>query len=248
MKLLPHKIESYGLSDVGLVRPNNEDVFRTIAKRQFYILADGMGGHNAGEIAAKKAVDSMCACIEHVDDTLTIEESCNLLRGAITKTNELVYSLSHQNKAYSGMGTTLSCFLLQDDVLIYAHVGDSRIYRMRRKLQQLTEDHSLRHAMLTNEDQPSAELPALLYRNVITRAIGTHSYVIPDIGMIPIRLGDIYMLCSDGLTDLVPEEIISETLADSLSLEEMASHLVKSALEKGGNDNITVLLVKILST
>src|SRR5947208_2325888 len=103
------KVESYGLSDVGLVRPNNEDVFRAIPENQFYVLADGMGGHNAGEIAAFKAVEGMCSCIQLLKRTATIEERCNLLRSAITTSNEVVYTLSHQNKAYSGMGTTLSC-------------------------------------------------------------------------------------------------------------------------------------------
>jgi serine/threonine protein phosphatase PrpC len=245
MKLLPRKVESYGLSDTGLVRPNNEDVFRVIPEKQFYILADGMGGHNAGEIAAFKAVESMCASVKVLEKGATIEETCNLLRSAISTANETVYTLSHQNKAYSGMGTTLSCFLLHDDALIYAHVGDSRLYRKRQKLEQLTDDHSLRHVMLINEEQPAPDLPALLFRNVITRAIGTHPYVIPDIGVIPVQEGDIYLLCSDGLTDFVPEKCISETLNPDASLEQIAAQLVKLALEKGGNDNITVLLVKI---
>ena len=246
MKLLPHKVESYGLSDVGLVRPNNEDVFRVLPESQFYVLADGMGGHNAGEVAALKAVDSMCSSVQLLKENSRIEEICNLLRAAIAAANEKVYTLSHQNKAYSGMGTTLSCFLLQGEALIYAHVGDSRIYRKRHKLEKLTEDHSLRHIMLTNEEQPSPELPALLFRNVITRAIGTHPYVIPDVGMIPLLEGDIYMLCSDGLTDFVPEKEIEEIMNPNTSLEHIASELIKSALEKGGNDNITVLLVKIV--
>jgi protein phosphatase len=99
--------------------------------------------------------------------------------------------------------------------------------------------------MLTNEDQPSSELPALLFRNVITRAIGTHPYVLPDIGVIPIYPGDIYLLCSDGLTDFVPEETIAHAMRSSPSLEAAAHLLVNCALEKGGNDNVTVLLVKI---
>ena len=247
MKLLPHQVESYGLSDVGLVRPNNEDVFRVIPEKQFYVLADGMGGHNAGEIAAFKAVESMCASVQLLDKKAIVEETCNLLRSAIYTANQTVYTLSHQNKAYSGMGTTLSCFILRDDALIYAHVGDSRLYRKRHKLEQLSEDHSLRHVMLVNEEQPSPDLPALLFRNVITRAIGTHPYVIPDIGVIPIQKGDIYMLCSDGLTDFVPEESISEAMHAEASLEEIANQLIKAALEKGGNDNITILLVKIFS-
>lgn len=247
MKLLPHKVESYGLSDVGRVRPNNEDVFRALSEKQFYVLADGMGGHNAGEVAALKAVDTVCANVQGIEENASVETTCNLLRAAVASANETVYTLSHQNKSYSGMGTTLSCFLLHGDALIYAHVGDSRIYRKRHKLEKLSEDHSLRHIMLTSEDQPSPDLPALLFRNVITRAIGTHPYVIPDIGVISICPGDIFMLCSDGLTDFVPEEAIAEILNVRSTLEHTAERLIKSALEKGGNDNITVLLVKIES-
>lgn len=244
MKLLPYKIESYGLTNVGLVRPNNEDIFHIVPDKKFYILADGMGGHNAGEVASLLAAESMCTSIQYIKEKANIEEACKLLRGAITSANETVYVLSHQNKAYSGMGTTLSCFLLRKDVLIYAHVGDSRIYRMRHQLQQLTEDHSLRHLMLANEES-TTEPPSSLYRNVITRAIGTHPYVIPDVGVIPIQSGDIYMLCSDGLTDCVSEETIEEVLKTPCPLEEIAFQLIKCALEKGGTDNITVLLVKI---
>lgn len=245
MKLLPHKVETYGLSDVGLIRPNNEDVFKVLPEKQFFVLADGMGGHNAGEVASLKAAESMCGSLSLLKEAATVKEICAALRAAISSANHTVYALSHHNKSYSGMGTTLSCFVLTDSALIYAHVGDSRLYRKRKKLEQLTEDHSLRHIMLANEEQPSTELPTQMFRNVITRAIGTHPYVIPDIGVIPLQEGDIYMLCSDGLTDFVSEEVIEAILNAHTSLEHIAHELIKSALEKGGNDNITVLLVKI---
>jgi protein phosphatase len=239
------KAEFFGLSDIGRVRTNNEDVFRTLPSAQFYVLADGMGGHNAGEIAATEAVDAMCRCIAQAGTLSSVEESCNALRSGIAAANACVNTHAHQDKALKGMGTTLSCFLLCDDVLVYAHVGDSRIYRYRQALKQLTEDHSLRHALLTNEEEPSGARPTLLYRNGITRAIGTHPYVHPDIGVIPLQSKDIYLICSDGLTDCVCDEEIQKIMRCSESIEYIGKELIAFALEKGGNDNITALLVKI---
>jgi protein phosphatase len=187
----------------------------------------------------------MCHCIAEAGTLSSVQQCCNLLRSAITAANSSVNTLSHQNKEFKGMGTTLSCFLIQKEALIYAHVGDSRIYRYRKQLKRLTEDHSLRHAMLTNEEDPAGSLPALLYRNVITRAIGTYPYILPDVGVIPIQSNDLYMICSDGLTDAVCDEEIQTVMNSLENLECIGKELIASALKKGGNDNITALLVKI---
>ncbi len=242
MNIMPFKIESFGISDIGLVRGNNEDVWMTVPEKKFYILADGMGGHNAGEVAAMLTVDSMCQSIKTLSDQASVEETCQFLREAIAKANARVFDEAHRLPEYAGMGTTLSCFIVKEDFLIYAHVGDSRLYRFRNKLDQLTEDHSLRHTLLTKENEAP---PVLLLRNVITRAIGTHSNILPDIGVIPLRSKDIYMLCSDGLSDYVEKEKLSQILSSAVSLEEIAKKLVEAALEKGGNDNITLLLAQI---
>lgn len=245
MIVMPFKIESYGISNIGLVRNNNEDVWKVIPEKNFYILADGMGGHNAGEIAASLTVDSLCQSINTLPDDMTIEETCQLLREAMTKANAKVFEESHRSPEYAGMGTTLSCFLVKGNFLIYAHVGDSRLYRYRHKLDQLTEDHSLRHSLWTKENNAP---PALLLRHVITRAIGTHPTVLPDIGVISLHSKDIYMLCSDGLSDYVEKAQLAKILSSSsLTLEEMGKKLIEAALEKGGHDNITLLLAKIES-
>lgn len=230
MKRMPFTLESFGISDIGLVRGNNEDIWMELPEKQFFILADGMGGHNAGEIAASLTVESMCNSIQALSDQASVEETCQFLRGAIAKANTKVFDESLRRSEYAGMGTTLSCFVVKENFLIYAHIGDSRLYRYRDKLDQLTEDHA-----------PS---PPLL-RNVITRAIGTHSTILPDIGVISLGSKDIYMLCSDGLSDYVAEEKLSQLLSSSLVLEETGKKLVKAALEKGGNDNITLLLARI---
>jgi serine/threonine protein phosphatase PrpC len=171
-----------------------------------------------------------------------IEKTCLYLREAVARANGKVFDASRQHPPYAGMGTTLTCFVIDEDVLVYAHIGDSRLYRYRDQLEQLTEDHSLRHSLWTKETEGP---PSLLLRNVITRAIGTQAAVLPDIGVIPVRSKDIYMLCSDGLSDYVSENKIASLLSSPLPLEEIGKKLVAAALEKGGNDNITLLLARI---
>jgi protein phosphatase len=240
---MPFKLESFGISDIGLIRSNNEDIWAAVPEKQFFILADGMGGHKAGEIASSFAVESMCKSMRTLQESQnSLEEVCQLLRGAVAKANAKVFDQSRSHPDLAGMGTTLSCFLVLENFLVYAHIGDSRLYRYRNKLEQLSEDHSLRQGLGNKEAEPS---PALHMRNVITRAIGTHPSVLPDIGVIPLHSKDLYMLCSDGLTDYVEEGKIGRILSSALSLEEMGRKLIESALEKGGNDNITLLLVKI---
>jgi PPM family protein phosphatase len=245
MKLMPFKMESFGISDIGMVRSNNEDVWTVLPEKLFYILADGMGGHNAGEIAASSAVENMCHSMSLLPDQTSVEETCQFLREAIARANAKVFDESHRLPEYAGMGTTLSCFVIKEDFLIYAHIGDSRLYRCRNnKLERLTEDHSLRHSLWTKEDDAP---PAQILRNVITRAIGTQPNILPDIGVIHLHPKDIYMLCSDGLSDYVEEKQISQILSSPLPLEQIGKKLVEAALKKGGNDNITLLIAKISS-
>jgi serine/threonine protein phosphatase PrpC len=243
MKEISFKLQSFGITDIGLVRNNNEDVWAALPHKQFFVLADGMGGHKAGEIASSFALQSMCESMDSLGDLADIEETCQYLRDAVAKANAKVFEESHRHPEYAGMGTTLSCFVILNTYLIYAHVGDSRLYRYRNKLEQLTEDHSLRHAACSKDENASP--PAVLMRNVITRAIGNQPTILPDIGVISLRQNDIYMLCSDGLSDYVDESQIAHLLTASLSVEEMGKKLIEAALEKGGNDNITLLLVKV---
>jgi protein phosphatase len=229
-------LEYFGISDIGRVRTNNEDVWSVVPGKQFFILADGMGGHQAGEVAASFAVENMCTSIEALSSP-DVEEVCQFMRAAIDKANTKVYEESRQHIEYTGMGTTLCCFIILEKCLVYGHVGDSRLYRFRKRLVQLTEDHSLRQTV--GEDNSHC-------RNMITRAIGTQFFVLPDIGVIPLQSKDLYMLCSDGLTDYVDKAQIAGVFSTANSLEEMGKTLVKLALEKGGNDNITLLLVRIV--
>jgi len=243
------KIESYGISDIGCVRQNNEDVWAEMPDFQFYILADGMGGHKAGEVAAKQAVLKVCQSLEKFFSAFSqkpsFEQTKAALLKAIIEANSWVYKLSKENEEFQGMGTTLCCFLIQDQALIYAHVGDSRIYSFKNNLTQLTTDHSLRSELLQKGHISKEEATAFPFKNIITRAIGTCSSVEPDIGTIAIEPGDIYFLCSDGLTDYVSDSQMIQVLKNSRSIKETSDKFIQLAKEKGGNDNITVVMIKI---
>lgn len=227
------QFHSFGISDIGRARANNEDLFAILEEKRLFLLADGMGGHLAGEVAAAMTLETFNDIL-HPPFPTTIEEGCLFLRKALQEANRRVFTLARDCPNHLGMGTTLSCFLLTEQHLVYAHVGDSRLYRYRQDLKQLTEDHSARQCR-----------PFRPPRQVLTRAIGTSSTLLPDLGVIPLQPGDLYMLCSDGLSDSLKEEELSQLLSSSGSLEEKGGNLVKTALEKGGNDNITLLLVQI---
>lgn len=220
MLLLNHA----GLSDIGLTRQNNEDVWAALPEHGFFALADGMGGHQAGEVAANDTIALLCHLIKKQDPSISH------LRKAIEFANHTVYEKSRSTETLHGMGTTLCCLYWTPNSVIYAHVGDSRIYRYRNeKIEQLTKDHSLREKGL---------------KNVITRAIGTNRRVNPEIAAIPYDPGDLFILCSDGLSDVLPMEDIAKIVNASESLELTASRLIERAKIKGSSDNITVLLIQ----
>ncbi len=231
-------IESFGISDLGLARDTNEDVFHEIPIHRFFVLADGMGGHNAGEIAAKEAVHhlstSICQIFSSEEEPASLDKPLpELLHKAILGANQWVHQLSEQKEELQGMGTTLCCFLLHEDSLVCAHIGDSRIYRFREALEQITEDH--RASASSNK------------KNMITKAIGTSPHVEPTINTLPVSSNDIYFLCSDGLTDYVSDEEISNILQNHLCIKAASKELVNIAKIKGGGDNITILMVKVLN-
>lgn len=226
---LPYQVESFGITDLGLARANNEDVFQQIPMQRFFLLADGMGGHNAGEIAAKEVIHHLSSAVYHLPLNNPETSVEFLLSQAIQNANLWVHKLSEQKQELSGMGTTLCCCLFHEHSLIYANVGDSRIYRFRRQLLQLTQDHSS------------------IKKNMITKAIGTSPIVEPDIKTDTVELGDIYFLCSDGLTDFVPDEELSSILCSSHCIKNASRKMIDAAKNKGGSDNITILMLKIVS-
>ncbi len=228
------KLETYGISDIGLRRPTNEDVWAFHEESGFFVLADGMGGHAAGEVAAKLAVDELCTKARPPSFFTTPEDLALFIHEAILDTNQHIYRKALQDSSLWGMGTTLCCMQIYEKTLIYAHVGDSRLYRLRdHSLQQLTKDHTLCKSHNNST------------RFLLTRALGASSYVRPSIASTSIKESDIYFLCSDGLTDYVQDKEISYILSKNQNVKNSSEELISLAKSKGGGDNITILMVKI---
>ena len=245
------KVKSCAKSDVGLIRETNEDFYKTMDNEGFFIVADGMGGHNAGEVAASKAVDYMCSRIK----TLFQEDLRNLnvydmqshIESIIENTNLWIHHLGLSKQQFFGMGTTLCSMLFFKKFVIFANVGDSRTYRIREnKLEQLTTDHlrkDLYKKFATSTESPNN----LSYRKVLTRAIGTTVTVLPDVKHEYVKKKDLYLMCSDGLTDVISDEEIKTILNDGVDISESSVKLIDSAKARGGLDNITVILVEVES-
>jgi len=236
---MKYTITSYGISHVGLVRSNNEDVWDLLDEKNVYFLADGMGGHSAGEVAAQESINELRRWfIDHYKEPASPQEALFFLKEAFLAANDWVHLLSKQEKGWHGMGTTICCAWIIKETLIYAHVGDSRIYRFSKdRLDQLTQDHSLRQEFISKGYSP---LPS---KNIITRSIGITAHVEPDVGTCPVKAGEIYFLCSDGLSDTVSSSEMQQILLSSKNIEEASCSLVQAAIDKGGNDNITLVMI-----
>lgn len=250
VRLMQYTLQACGLSDIGLVRQNNEDYWAHILEDNFFVLADGMGGHQAGEVASREAVTLLCRLVKEAGlDSFKIknlDELQDLLRAAIQQLNGKLFSLSCQNEKWKGMGTTLCCLLVHEQGIIVAHVGDSRIYRLRQnRLEQLTQDHSLLRELMDLGQIEDQQADGFLYRNILTRAVGTEPIVEPEINTSDVKSEDLFLMCSDGLTDLLSREEIESLLVHSETIQESTKKLVKTAKQRGGNDNITVILIKV---
>lgn len=248
--MLALKVSACGLSDVGLVRQNNEDVWAELPELHFYVLADGMGGHLAGEVAAREAVDTFCRIVQkNFKEKKSLDESKELIRHALEQVNAHVFKMSRSVPDFKGMGTTLCILYLHDEGVIIAHVGDSRIYRLRKgKLEQMTKDHSLVSELVELGQIAEHQACDFVYKNIITRAIGTESSVEPTVKSVECFPEDTYLLCSDGLSDLLTSAEIEAIMKNQHLLSQSAKALVDRAKEKGGHDNITLVMVKIHET
>jgi serine/threonine protein phosphatase PrpC len=225
-----------GRTDAGRKRRRNEDAF--VLEPPVFAVADGMGGAQAGEVASRLAAAAFREF--HEADQLEPEER---VRAIIQEANRRIYERAHQDAQASGMGTTITAALLESGLVSLGHVGDSRAYRVREgRLEQLTEDHSLVADLMRSGRLTPEEAEAHPQRSVITRALGTDPEVDVDTFTVEAGPGDIFLLCSDGLTSMVADEDILELIAGSGSLEEAAKALVKAANRSGGEDNITVVL------
>jgi PPM family protein phosphatase len=229
-------------TDRGRKRTSNEDAFAMSVEHGVYLLCDGMGGAAAGEVASRLAVEEMMRLLTSRAEAMPLAQAAE---EAVRATNEAIFSRSQRNARLRGMGTTLVGLLAEDCRVLAINVGDSRCYRLRnRSLEQLTVDHSLvdelvRAGQITPDAAPHSPL-----RNVITRALGTQSQVTPDICEFEAEPGDLFLLCSDGLTRELPDALIESLLGVDSPLDELCARLVSAANTAGGNDNVTCLLVR----
>jgi serine/threonine protein phosphatase PrpC len=239
----------------GVVRSHNEDSVAYDASCGLVVLADGMGGHNAGEIASGITVSLIPTDMRHSLESMRPEDrgvggedvGAILLREKIQKANATIYHKSQSQSQYAGMGTTVVAGLFYDNRLAVAHVGDSRMYRLRGEIfEPITRDHSLLQeqidrGMLSKEDARLSK-----NRNLITRAVGVDPEVEAEIHVHSVQVGDIYLLCSDGLNDMVVDDQIRTTLQMlRANLKLVAGRLIEMANDNGGRDNVSVILIKI---
>jgi protein phosphatase len=243
-----------GLSDLGRKRKSNEDAYFVDDLLGLYVVADGMGGHAAGEVASQEAVDTVYGMIKRgivnlheLEDPVQEEDvraACRLMESAVQAATYMVFSMAEMDRGKSGMGTTISALLVLGEYAITAQVGDSRIYRVRgAEVEQLTEDHTLIAWQLKQGLITPQEAKKSPHRNVITRAVGNRDYVQVDTGLVQLFSGDRFLLCSDGLHGYLRELDICPIVR--LGAEPAVRRFIELANERGGKDNITAILVEI---
>jgi PPM family protein phosphatase len=235
-----------GLTDVGKQRVHNEDRFILLPEFNVFVVADGMGGHQSGEVASRMAASTIASYFRNGDGRKgTVAER---LRAAVTQANARIFARADDSRAHRGMGTTVvaAAYAPADAEFLIAHAGDSRCYRLRGgQLSQLTRDHSLvADALLERPDLSETDL-SYLPKNVITRALGIGPTVDIDLRKERVVTGDTFLLCSDGLHGLVGDEQMAKIIDEHGTLTEACEHLVARANENGGKDNITAVLVRI---
>jgi PPM family protein phosphatase len=234
-------VERAGRTDVGRQRTTNEDAYLDSAP--LFGVADGMGGARAGEVASRIAVETL-ADEGAADSGHSGAEA--LLAATARDANRRIYELAQEDDSRAGMGTTFTAVMVDGSDVVTGHVGDSRLYRFRDdRLERLTRDHSLVEELVRRGELDPAEAESHPQRSIITRALGPEPEVEVETFTCPGRAGDVYLVCSDGLTSMVSEEPVAEVLRASQTLEEAADRLVEAANEAGGKDNITVVLFRL---
>ena len=249
-------IEIVGHSDPGMVRSHNEDSIANDVKHGLAILADGMGGYNAGEVASGMATTVLMTELQAVmqqhapydiDPDTGKTYAQRMIKEQIEKANTSIYQAAQSQPQYAGMGTTLVTAQFYDNRMTVAHIGDSRLYLLRgAEFSQVTRDHSLLQEQIDSGMITAEEAKHSQNKNLVTRALGIDPVVEPEVHDYDTKVGDIYLICSDGLSDMVPDEEIGltlETLGGNMTLA--AQQLVQMANDNGGRDNVSVLLIKI---
>lgn len=254
---LSQALEIASCTDPGMIRSHNEDSVAADAANGLVVLADGMGGYNAGEVASGMATAVITTELQHaldkrplhyVEPSSGVPLAQRLLAEQIAKANSSIYQAAQSEAQYAGMGTTLVAAIFYDNRVAVAHIGDSRLYRLRGdRLEQLTKDHSLLQEQIDSGMLTAEQAKFSQNKNLVTRALGIEIIVEPEISEFETVPGDIYLLCSDGLNDMVSDEDMAMTLQTlSVNLRLAAQQLVQLANDNGGRDNISVILVKVV--
>ncbi len=251
---LTNVIEIATATHSGMVRSHNEDSIAADAAVGLAVLADGMGGYNAGEVASGIAVAMISAelkkALATVAGELDVATAVKLVSEHAVRANNAIFQASQSQPQYAGMGTTLVVALWHDDHMIVGHIGDSRLYRMRSsKLEQVTRDHSLLQEQIDSGLITKEQARHSQNKNLVTRAVGIDPEVEAEVHSYPVQVGDIYLLCSDGLNDMVTDEDMELTLSSlQANLPLAAGQLVQQANDNGGRDNVSVILVRVLKS
>lgn len=251
-------VQAYGISDRGLARSHNEDCYEIDSRQNLFLVADGMGGHRHGEVAARLAVDTMRSFIERISEgdatwpfvpEPRLSEQGNLLKMAVRLAHDEVMGAIRADRRLSGMGTTVVGMLFGGDTISVAHVGDSRAYRIRDgSIELLTQDHTWVHEQVVAGFLSDDQARVHPLKNVVTRALGGESELEVDVRDLTVTPGDTFILCSDGLTTMLDDEAIRKSFADCDSVKEAARNLVAEANARGGLDNVTVVIVRVEQT
>jgi protein phosphatase len=251
------KINSVALTDTGKVREHNEDMIGTEAEIGLFVLADGMGGYNAGEVASGIAVKTIINLVRDAvaredlsvrDPETGLTRPSIILRDAIHRANKIIYHTSKTQPQCEGMGTTVVACLFYDNKMSIAHVGDSRLYRLRdNRFEQLTLDHSLLQELVDRGFYSQQEAQRASNKNYVTRALGVEQNVEVEVHEEPVQKSDYYVLCSDGLSDMIEDEDIHLTISTfSANLETVAKQLIQLSNDNGGRDNVSVIMTHVV--
>jgi protein phosphatase len=257
---VPITIQVAGRSDVGLVRTGNEDNFLIDEKKHLFAVCDGMGGHQAGEVASQLAVDTVRTVFDRYFEKLlgdpqlsigrTVPPQGDLLLKSIRLANRRITNMAMDDPSKAGMGTTIVAIAFEADIASIAHVGDSRAYRLGdNALEPLTRDHSWVAEIQESQKLTSEEANQLVGKNIITRALGVRENVEVDLRIAKVRAGEIFILCSDGLCGFADDqEIFAAANPIRDDIHKITDTLIQMANDRGGNDNVTVVTIKIIET
>src|SRR6188768_2509447 len=256
---LKGKLTFVGQTDTGRVREHNEDTIASDVDAGLLVLADGMGGYNAGEVASGIAVKTITNLVREglaredlgsLDRATGLTRPSIVLRDAITRANKIIYQTARSQAECEGMGTTVVAALFYDNKISIAHVGDSRLYRQRgSQIAQVTMDHSLLQELVDRGFYSPEEAQRAANKNYVTRALGVEPQVEVEVQEHPVDKGDIFILCSDGLSDMIGDDDMAMTVSTfGSNLNSVSQHLIQLANDNGGKDNISVILTQVMES